>query len=318
MIDHRLVDVNGLRLHLAEAGPVDGPVALLLHGFPECWYSWRHQLAALAEAGFHVVAPDQRGYARSDAPADVTAYTMLHLVGDAIGVLDAVGADRALVVGHDWGAPVAWHTAMLRPDRVRGVVGLSVPFTPRSAGRPTEGLARRFGAEHYILYFQEPGVADAELGADPERTFRVMLASVAGGRKPEPLTAPPGKGFLGGRSAPGTLPGWLTDADVATYVGEYAERGFTGGLNWYRNIDRNWELTAAWAGATTATPALYIGGADDPVVLGFDRDSIEAALRQSLTDLRGTTLLAGCGHWIQQERPDEVNAALLEFATGLD
>jgi len=170
------VTVDGLELHLAEAGPADGPTVLLLHGFPECWYSWRHQLTALAAEGFHVVAPDQRGYARSGAPDAVEDYTLLHLVGDALGVLDAVGAERAVVVGHDWGAPVAWHTALLRPDRVQGVVALSVPLLPRSSGPPTAAMARRFGADFYQLYFQRPGVADAELAADPRATFQATGA----------------------------------------------------------------------------------------------------------------------------------------------
>lgn len=313
-ITHRFVASNGLRLHLAEAGPVDGPVVLLLHGFPECWYSWRHQLAALAEAGFHAVAPDQRGYARSDAPEAIDAYTVLHLVGDAVGVLDAVGADRAVVVGHDWGAPVAWHTALLRPDRVRGVVGLSVPFLPRSADPPTVGLARRYGPEHYMLHFQAPGVADAELGADPAATFRRVLTGLG---SEGALSVPAGGGFLTRVPEPDRLPGWLTDEDIATYVREYAERGFTGGLNWYRNLDRNWQLTGAWHGAPITTPALFMAGEADPVVAGVPFDALTATLRRSVADLRGATQLAGCGHWTQQERPDEVNKAIIEFAAEL-
>lgn len=314
-ITHRFVESNGLRLHLAESGPADGPVVLLLHGFPECWYSWRHQLAALADAGFHAVAPDQRGYARSDAPEAIDAYTVLHLVGDAVGVLDAVGADRAVVVGHDWGAPVAWHTALLRPDRVRGVVALSVPFLPRSAVPPTVGLARRYGPEHYMLYFQAPGVADAELGADPAATFRRLLAgSAAEGA----LSVPPGGGFVTGAPEPDGLPGWLTSEDIATYVREYAEHGFTGGLNWYRNLDRNWQLTGAWNGASITPPALFMAGDADPVVAGVPFDALTATLRRSVVDLRGATQFAGCGHWTQQERPDEVNKAIIEFAGELD
>jgi pimeloyl-ACP methyl ester carboxylesterase len=316
-ITHRTVDVNGLQLHLAEAGPADGPVVLLLHGFPECWYSWRHQLAALAAAGFHAVAPDQRGYARSDAPAAVEAYTVLHLVGDAVGVLDALGAERAVVVGHDWGAPVAWHTALLRPDRVRGVVGLSVPFLPRGTAPPTEGLARRFGPGHYMLHFQTPGVADAELAADPRATFRRLLSRTSGGAAPPSLVVEPGGDFLDVLPEPSELPDWLTEADLDTYVAEYGGRGFTGGLNWYRNLDRNWELTAAWQGAPITVPALYLAGEQDLVVAGVPFDGLVDTLRRSLTDLRGATALPGCGHWTQQERPDEVSAAIVEFAKAL-
>jgi pimeloyl-ACP methyl ester carboxylesterase len=311
---HRTVDVRGLRLHLAEAGPADGPVVLLLHGFPECWYSWRHQLAALAAAGFHAVAPDQRGYARSDAPGPVDAYTVLHLVGDAVGVLDAVGADSAVVVGHDWGAPVAWHTALLRPERVRGVVGLSVPFLPRGETRPTEGLARRHGPGHYMLHFQQPGIADTELASDPRATFRRLLSRGGGGTAPPQLVVEPGGGFLDALPEPAGLPAWLTEADLDAYVEEYRERGFTGGLNWYRNLDRNWELTAAWQGAPVSTPALYLAGEQDLVIAGVPFDALVDNLRRSVPDLRGATALPGCGHWTQQERPDEVSTAIIEFA----
>ena len=316
-ITHRTVEVDGLRLHLAEAGPPDGPVVLLLHGFPECWYSWRHQLGALAAAGFRAVAPDQRGYARSDAPAAVEAYTLLHLVGDALGVLDAMGTERAVVVGHDWGAPVAWHAALLRPDRVRGVVGLSVPFRTRTGTRPTDALARGFGPGYYMLHFQEPGVADAELAADPRATFRRLLSRGGGGAPPPRLIVEPGGGFLDALPEPAALPDWLTDADLDAYVAEYCERGFTGGLNWYRNLDRNWELTAAWQGAQVTPPALYLAGEQDVVIAGAPFDAVVESLRGSVRDLRGATALPGCGHWTQQERPDEVSAAIVEFARTL-
>ncbi|MDT7613035.1 MAG: hypothetical protein QOF00_482 [Pseudonocardiales bacterium] len=316
-IVHRTVDVGGLGLHLAEAGPADGPVVLLLHGFPECWYSWRHQLVDLAAAGFHVVAPDQRGYGRSDAPDAVDAYTVLHLVGDAIGVLDAVGAERAVVAGHDWGAPVAWHTALLRPDRVRGVVALSVPHLPRPPAPPTAGMAKRFGTGFYQLYFQEPGVADAELGADPRATFRRLLSATSGGGDAASLTVPPGGGFLDALPEPAELPGWLTDDDLDVYVAEYGDRGFTGGLNWYRNLDRNWALTAALAGAPITPPALYLAGDQDVVVAGVPFEGLVATLRRTVADLRSAVQLPGCGHWTQQERPEQVSAAVVEFAAGL-
>jgi pimeloyl-ACP methyl ester carboxylesterase len=313
-ITHRFIDVHGLRMHLAEAGPEDGPVVLLLHGFPECWYSWRHQLVALAAAGFRAVAPDQRGYARSDAPAAIEDYTILHLVGDAIGVLDAVGAERAVVVGHDWGGPVAWHTALLRPDRVSGVVGLSVPFRPRGSVRPTDAFARRFGPGYYMLHFQTPGLADAELAADPRTTFRRLLSATSGGTPPPLPVVEPGGGFLGFLPEPDRLPAWLTEQDLDVYVEEYRDRGFTGGLNWYRNIDRNWELTAAWHEALVTRPALYLAGEHDLVIAGVPADALADSLRGTLPDLRGVTVLPDCGHWTQQERPEEVNAAIVGFA----
>jgi pimeloyl-ACP methyl ester carboxylesterase len=317
-IRHRFVDAHGLRMHVAEAGPDDGPVVLLLHGFPECWYSWRHQLGALASAGFHAVAPDQRGYARTDAPAAIEDYTILHLVGDVVGLLDALGAERAIVVGHDWGAPVAWHTALLRPDRVRGVVGLSVPPRPRGPARPTEVFASRFGPGYYMLYFQTPGVADAELAADPRTTFRRLLAATSGGTAPPRPVVEPGGGFLGFLPEPDALPAWLTEQDIDTYVDEYRDRGFTGGLNWYRNLDRNWELTGAWYETPITRPALFLAGEHDLVIAGIPRDALLGALRAGLPDLRGATILPDCGHWTQQERPEEVSAAIVEFARSVD
>jgi epoxide hydrolase A/B len=317
-ITHRAVTVDGLELHLAEAGPADGPTVLLLHGFPECWYSWRHQLTALGAQGFHVVAPDQRGYARSGAPEAVEDYTLLHLVGDALGVLDAVGAERAVVVGHDWGAPVAWHTALLRPDRVQGVVALSVPLLPRSAGPPTAAMARRFGTDYYQLYFQRPGVADAELAADPRATFRRLLTATGGTGSGSTLAVPAGGGVLDTCPEPDGLPEWLTEADLDVYVAEYADRGFTGGLNWYRNNDRTWALTAAWRDAQVGVPAAYLAGERDLVIAGRDFDAVVATLRQRVPDLRAAELLPGCGHWTQQERPAETSALIADFARWTD
>ena len=317
-ITHRAVTVDGLELHLAEAGPADGPTVLLLHGFPECWYSWRHQLTALGAQGFHVVAPDQRGYARSGAPEAVEDYTLLHLVGDALGVLDAVGAEQAVVVGHDWGAPVAWHTALLRPDRVQGVVALSVPLLPRSAGPPTAAMAHRFGADYYQLYFQRPGVADAELAADPRATFRRLLTATGGTGSGSTLAVPAGGGVLDTCPEPVGLPEWLTEADLDVYVAEYADRGFTGGLNWYRNNDRTWALTAAWRDAQVGVPAAYLVGERDLVIAGRDFDAVVATLRQRVPHLRAAELLPGCGHWTQQERPAETNAVIADFARWTD
>ncbi|HEX3246388.1 MAG TPA: alpha/beta hydrolase, partial [Chloroflexota bacterium] len=177
-LTHRFIHTNGIRMYMAERG--EGPLVLLLHGFPESWYSWRHQLSALAEAGYHAVAPDQRGYGQTDRPDDVQKYTQLHLVGDVIGLLDALGEQQAVVVGHDWGAPVAWNTALLRPDRVRGVVGLSVPYTPRGATSMLTALRSVLGEGFYMAYFQEPGVADAELGRNPRETIRRLLYSASG------------------------------------------------------------------------------------------------------------------------------------------
>ncbi|WP_028937229.1 alpha/beta fold hydrolase [Pseudonocardia spinosispora] len=311
-INHRFVEVNGLRLHVAEAGT--GPLVVLLHGFPECWYSWRHQLGALAEAGFHVVAPDQRGYTRSDRPGSVEDYTMLHLVGDVVGLIDALDEPDAVVVGHDWGAPVAWHTALLRPDVVRAVAGLSVPFVGSTPVPPLQAARHRYGDTFYQLYFQNAGV-EKDFETDLDTTFRRILYGISGDN-PEirPLLVPEGEGFFDSWTDPAELPSWLTERDIATYAAEFAGSGFSGPLNWYRNIDHNWELTSAWRSATIGAPALFVAGDRDPVISWYDAAKLEPMMRTVIPDLRGVELLPGAGHWIQQERPAEVSTALVDFA----
>ncbi|MEU5988636.1 alpha/beta hydrolase [Spirillospora sp. NPDC047418] len=313
-ITHRFVQSeSGLRMHVAEAG--EGPLVLLLHGFPECWYSWRHQLAALAGAGFHAVAPDQRGYARTGGPAETDQYSLLHLAGDAVGLIDALGADRAVVAGHDWGAPVAWAVAQMRPDKVRGVIGMSVPHRPRSSRPPVESMRRLFGDGFYMVRFQQPDAPEAEMDRDRAATFRRMLYGMSGDGPAPPLIAPEGGAFLDTLPEPEKLPGWLTDADIAAYVEEYADSGFTGPINWYRNLDRNWELTAAWHRAPIGPPALYIAGDRDIVAVGA-RNVIDS-MTDFVPNLRDTVWLSGCGHWTQQERPAEVTEAMLTFLRAL-
>jgi pimeloyl-ACP methyl ester carboxylesterase len=309
-ITHRQLQVGSLSMHVAEAGA--GPLVVLLHGFPESWYSWRHQLPALAAAGYHAVAPDQRGYCLTDAPADVREYTILHLSGDVIGLMDALGADRAVVAGHDWGAPVAWHAALFRPDRIRGVVGMSVAYRPRGSAPPIAALRHHMGDGFYIIYFQQPGVADAELSRDPAATFRTLLSALSGEGAAMRGIAP-GRGLLDTAPEPASLPAWLTEQDIDAYVDQYARAGFTGPLNWYRNIDRNWELTAAWQHATIGVPALFIAGDRDPVLRQISADGLDAFV----PGLTRSVILPGCGHWIQQESPAEVTAALLDFLGGL-
>ena len=318
MIDvtHREVETNGLRMHVAERG--EGPLVVLLHGFPESWYSWRHQIDALSGAGFRVVAPDQRGYGGTDAPEEIDRYTLLDLVGDVIGLIDALGGGPAIVVGHDWGAPVAWHTALLRPDRVLGVAGLSVPFTPRTPVSPMRMWREAFGDRFYQVYFQAPGVAEAELEADVAETMRRLLVGASGDRPPGGASLgagvlPEGGGFLDVLRAGDELPAWLTPDDLEVFVAQFSRTGFTGGLNWYRNQDRSWELLAPWQGAVVTPPALYVAGTRDPVVGFPGMDRLLPALRTFVPDLRDSVLLDGCGHWTQQERPDEVSARLVAF-----
>jgi pimeloyl-ACP methyl ester carboxylesterase len=321
---HRTIETNGIRMHLAEQG--SGPLVVMCHGFPESWYSWRHQLAALAEAGFHAVAPDMRGYGRTDQPEAIDQYTLLHLVGDMVGVLDALGAESAVIAGHDWGAPVAWHAALLRPDRFRAVIGLSVPYRPRGSVRPTTAMPQTADAMFYQLYFQEPGVAEAELERDVRLSHRRLLYSASGDRPtgqstiadPETVGMVPRRGgFLDRMSQPERLPPWLAEADLDFYAGEFERTGFRGGLNWYRNIDRNWELLAPFAGARVMVPALYVAGDRDMVVAFRGMDQLLLNLKRVVPNLRKTVMLPGCGHWTQQERPREVNALMLEFLAGL-
>jgi pimeloyl-ACP methyl ester carboxylesterase len=314
-ITHRIVQTNGIRMHIASAGA--GPLVVLLHGFPESWYSWRHQLRALAEAGFHAVAPDQRGYGQTDRPDDVREYTQLHLVGDVIGLLDALGEEQAVIVGHDWGAPVAWNSALMRPDRVRGVIGLSVPYRPRGPASSLQIIRKRLGDGFYQAYFEQHGVADRELWRDARATLRKVLYTLSGegtySFDPNDMLVPAGSGFLDVMREPPSLPDWLTEADLAFYAGEFGRTGFTGGLNWYRTIDLSWELMAPWQGAKVTPPALFMAG-DRDLVVNFPgvRERLPE-LKASIPNLEPIVLLPGCGHWTQQERPADVNAALIAF-----
>jgi pimeloyl-ACP methyl ester carboxylesterase len=324
-LKHRTIEANGIRQHLVEQGA--GPLVLLCHGFPESWYSWRHQLKALADAGYRAVAPDMRGYGQTDRPEPIDKYTLFHLVGDMVGVLDALGAEQAVIAGHDWGAPVAWHAALMRPDRFRAVIGLSVPFRPRGPVPPTTMMPKTDDALFYQLYFQTPGDAEAELERDVRRTMRGMLYSASGDVPVGMRNAvapgdavgmvPRQGGLLSRVIYPDALPPWLSNADIDFYAGEFARTGFRGGLNWYRNIDRNWELLAPYAGAQVKVPALYVVGDRDLVMAFRGVDQLLAALPKFVPQLRRTLILPGCGHWTQQERPREVNAAMIEFLQSL-
>ena len=298
---------------MVEDGPEDGPVVVLAHGFPELSYSWRHQIGALAAAGYHVLAPDQRGYGRSSRPEPIEDYDIFHLTDDLLSVLDDVGADDAVFVGHDWGAIVVWQLALLAPERVRGVVGMSVPFTPRPSGPPTEIWKAIFADQFfYMLYFQEPGPADAELGADPARTMRRLLASASvrdGDDALADFAGDDGRGFIERMPEPDALPDWLSQDELDHYVAEFRRTGFTGGINWYRNFDRNWERTEHLAGAKVQVPSFFIGGSADPVLVMRPPETQD----EWLTDHRGSVIIDGAGHWVQQEAAEEVNEALLSF-----
>ncbi|MEX0750927.1 MAG: alpha/beta hydrolase [Dehalococcoidia bacterium] len=311
-ITHRTIRTNGIDMHIAEAG--SGPLVLMIHGFPELWYSYRHQIPAVADAGFHAVAIDVRGYGGTDAPAPIEAYSMKNMTADAVGVLDALGEQTAVVVGHDWGSPIACNSAVLYPERFRAVIGMSVPYFPRSPAPPTQLFKQAFGDTFfYILYFQDPGVAEAELEADVHRSITGFLYAASGDAPQErtnwikPQTAK----FLDGMPVLETLPAWLTEADIQYFVSEFERTGYRGGLNRYRNMDRDWEELPQLEGAKVQQPAQFIYGDHDGVIAM--NPAGPEIMKQNVPNLRSIVKLPGAGHWTQQERPDEVNAAIIEF-----
>ena len=309
--------LNGIHMRVAVQGR--GPLVLLCHGFPESWCSWRHQLAALASAGYRAVAPDMRGYGGTDAPTDVASYTMLHHVGDMTELVHALGETQAVIVGHDWGAPVAWSAALLRPDIFRAVVGLSVPFSPPSGVNLLDALEKQGITTFYMQYFQTPGVAESELDADPEATLLRLAYSMSGdgpGRVVAGVLAP-GAGFLDNTVEPDVLPAWLDREDLAYVAREFSRTGFRGGLNWYRSMALPTQSLAPWRGAVIRQPSLFVAGARDDVLKFPSARSQIDHFPTTLPGLRGCHLLDGAGHWIQRERAAAVNELLVAFLGGL-
>ena len=318
-VTHRMIETNGIRLHVAEQG--EGPLVILCHGFPECWYSWRHQLGALAKAGFHAVAPDLRGYGRSDRPTDVENYTILDDIGDIVGLVDALGARQSVIAGHDIGAPIAWQAALMRPDRFRAVIALSAPFRTRGFGGsvpPTTLMPHNENAVFYQLFLQTPE-AEVALGRDLRRTFRSQFYALSGDRPPSAGGGFAAAGMVPRKGAllaePTSLPAWITESDIDVYVEEFTRSGLRGPLAWWRNVDRSWALLAPFVGAKVTVPALYMAG---------DRDFVAAVYTQSITQqsamvprLQPPIMLPGCGHWTQQERAPEVSAAMIDFLRSL-
>jgi pimeloyl-ACP methyl ester carboxylesterase len=290
----RQLAVNGVELSVHEEG--EGETLVLCHGFPELAFSWRHQIPILAAAGYRVLAPDMRGFGTSSAPAQASAYDVLTLCEDMCGLLDAVGEQSAIFVGHDWGAALAWELAALFPARVRAVAGLSVPFVPRAPAPPISILRSRMGEDFYIVWFQEPGVADKALARDVRRTL--TTSSQWNARWAE-----------GGGDTPRAE--WLSEEELGVYVESFSRTGFTGGLNWYRNIDRNWALTEPFAERRVEQASMFLTGELDPVRSFMPAESMDGWV----TDLRRNIVVPGAGHWVQQQAPDAVNAALLDFLT---
>jgi pimeloyl-ACP methyl ester carboxylesterase len=309
-ITQRRIATNGIELNIAEQG--DGPLVLMLHGFPESWYSWRHQFAPLADAGYHAVAPDMRGYGNSDKPANIDAYNQVEVVNDIVGLIPALGYETAIVIGHDWGAPTAWSCALHHPQQVSAVGALSVPFSPRSPVQPMPAMRELFkGQFFYQLYFQEPGVAEAEFEKDIRTALKKFLVMGAGETD---LTALPVRGpdsdLLTDLPDPDTLPAWLSEADLDFYAGEFERSGMRGPLNYYRNHDLTWQLTE---GAPTEInqPAMFVAGERDGVIM-MAAQALEN-MPKHVKDLRINELIPEIGHWTQQEAPEQVNDALLRF-----
>ncbi|WP_405612863.1 alpha/beta fold hydrolase [Streptomyces sp. NBC_00076] len=311
---HRLIPGPAGRIHLVEQGT--GPLVLLLHGFPESWYSWRHQLPVLAAAGYRAVAVDVRGYGRSSKPDAVDAYRMLDLVADTVAVVEALDGRPAVVVGHDWGATIAAHSALVRPDVFRAVGLLSVPYTPPGGPRPTEIFAQLGGGkeEFYVSYFQEPGRAEGEIEPDVRGWLAGFYAALSADTMPAPGAPDPHFVSPGGTLRdrfPDRAPAWLGEHELGFYAGEFEHTGLTGALNRYRAMDLDWKDLADYAGAPITQPSLFLGGSLDASTTWLS-DAIEA-FPTTLPGLHASHLLAGCGHWIQQERPEEVNGHLLDW-----
>jgi pimeloyl-ACP methyl ester carboxylesterase len=309
-ITQRRIATNGIQLNIAEQG--EGPLVLMLHGFPESWYSWRHQFAPLAAAGYHAVAPDMRGYGKSDRPAAIDAYNQVEVVNDIIGLIPALGYETAIVIGHDWGAPTAWSCALHHTDRVTAVGALSVPFTPRAEHAPMATMRQMFkDMFFYQLYFQTPGVAEAEFERDIRLALRKFLYLGSGnadlsGLKPKPADAD----LLSDLPSPAVLPDWLSEADLDFYAAEFTASGMRGPLNYYRNHDLTWTRTAG-APTRIQQPAMFVAGDRDGVIL-MAAEALKK-LPENVPNLRINELIPGIGHWTQQEAPAQVNDAILRF-----
>lgn len=310
---HHQLEVNDIRLHVVEAGPRSGPAVVLAHGFPELWYSWRHQIPALADAGYHVICPDQRGYGDSDRPDRVEDYGIRHLTGDLLGLLDAFGHDDAVFVGHDWGALICWGMARLHPARVTAVCAMSVPlFSP--ADPPVEHFITSAGSGFYVVAFQEPGY-EAAMEANPRETMRWTLTAPP----PDTSCADTGETPAGLTPPPETLPEWLTEADLDYYAAAFEKSGFFGGVCYYRNLDDNWRLMKDVPYEAMSMPVLFMSGSLDWVhtspwgaVAGTELTGV-AAMEQVLPDFRGAVFIEGADHWNLEQNAADTNAALLRF-----
>ena len=313
------INTNGVRLRCVVEG--HGPLAIMVHGWPESWYSWRHQIGPVRDAGFRVVVPDVRGYGGSDAPEPVEAYDMENLIGDVLGLIDHFDEDQAVLIGHDWGAPIVWNTTALHPQRIRAVAALSVPYSPRGKISSTRLWQQLYPNRFfYQLYFQTPGVAEAEFEADIRTALKKIYYSGSGDAPKGVFDAnkPPDARMLDDISVPEVLPAWLTERDLDYYTAQFEQAGFRGGLNRYRNQDRDWEHLTALNEARITRPACFIAGARDAVLRFVPGVDLVEYMKRWVDDLRVCDIIEGAGHWVQQERPQQVNASLLQFLDTLD
>ena len=321
MPNFRDIELPEVTLRAAIEG--EGPLVLMVHGFPESWYSWRHQMAPIAAAGFTACAIDVRGYGGSSRPQPIEAYDMEHLVADVAGVIEQLSPDApAVLIGHDWGAPIVWNSALIRPDRVRAVAGLSVPYLgvpKRSFMDLVDTVFTSQGKFFYQAWFQEVGSPEAELEADPRDGLRKFYYAISGDAPDGtwPNNKVHGQSLLEGLVDPEPFPAWLTNADLDYYVAEFERSGFRGPINRYRNHQRDFEYLSKFEGRKIEQPSLFIGGERDLVLSMLGRGDLVAMMKAEMTDLRGADILPGCGHWTQQERPEEVTARLLPWLAGL-
>lgn len=317
-MDFVTVDNGPISLNVAVKG--EGPLILCVHGWPELWYSWRHQLEHFAGRGYKVAAMDVRGYGGSSKPPEIAAYSMKQLAGDVAAVIDALGGGRAILFGHDWGGPIVWNTALLHPAKVSAVAGLSVPYFPRGdASFVATASAIYAGRFFYQVYFQAEGVAEAELEADVAGSLRKVYFALSGDApedkwiEPKPADAR----LLDGMTDPQPFPSWLSPEDLAVYVAAFRAGGFRGPLNRYRAQEIDFAELAPFAGAPVTQPACFIGGERDAVRHFIPGGDLYAAAGAACTDFRGSTIVPGVGHWVQQEAPSAVNTALEAFLAGL-
>lgn len=315
-VSFRMIESNGITMRIAEAGS-SGPLLLMAHGWPESWYNWRHQITFFANAGYRVVAPDMRGYGQTDAPQPIESYDIVTLAADMVGILDALGEEKAIMVGHDWGSIVAWNTVLMHPTRFSALIAMSVPYGGRPAQSPMVAWAETFKDNfYYILYHNEAGgVAEAEYNNDPRALLSRLYLSPDSPREAPEITDSKRSagGWIGRLGAAKGVPDWLSAEDLDYVVSQFEHAGFRGGINYYRNFQRNWEITEHLQNTKITVPTLFIAGTKDVVIAGASQGQLNGAMSRVAEDFRGVVLIPDIGHWVQQEAPEETNRAMLEF-----